>query len=180
MSARSGEWVDMAEFGSGDVPAADAADLDRIEVFRSTVEVMLEDGVLTREEKRIIIRLAKALGLRDDEPGRVYAAIQRGEAMEAGEPLSRTQQREVYGKVVEVALLNASLSRDEFRVLQHLQSLMHISVDEHNAFLARTEEIARDRLRDPRAIERVMETVRDLSDIVVDGIRRPFNGRERA
>jgi hypothetical protein len=85
----------------------------------------------------------------------------------------------VYGKVVEVALLNASLSRDEFRVLQHLQSLMHISVDEHNTFLARTEEIARDRLRDPRAIERVMETVRDLSDIVVDGIRRPFNGRER-
>jgi hypothetical protein len=170
----------MAVFGRADVTAGAAADLDRIEVFRSTVEVMLEDGVLTREEKRIIIRLAKALGLQDDQPGMVYAAIQRGEALEAGEPLNHHQQREVYGKVVEVALLNASLSRDEFRVLQHLQSLMHISVDEHNRFLARTEEIARDRLRDPRAIERVMETVRDLSDIVVDGIRRPFNGRERA
>lgn len=169
----------MAGASSRAVPAVQTADLDRVEVFRSTVEIMLEDGVLTREEKRIIIRLAKALGLEDGQPAAIYNAILEGSDLPEGEPLTHSRQREVYGKVVEVALLNASISRDELRVLQHLQTVMGITAAEHQTFLARTEEIARDRLRDPRAIERVMETVRDLSDIVVDGIRRPFNGRER-
>jgi hypothetical protein len=34
-----------------------------LDVFRSTIEVMLVDGVLTREEKRLIIKLASALNL---------------------------------------------------------------------------------------------------------------------
>ncbi len=30
--------------------------LNNIEVFKTTVQVMLEDGVLTREEKRLVIK----------------------------------------------------------------------------------------------------------------------------
>ena len=56
-----------------------ASDLDNIQVFKSTVEVMLEDGVLTREEKRLVIKLSSALGLGQDEPGLVYRAIREGE-----------------------------------------------------------------------------------------------------
>ena len=44
-------------------------------VFRTTIEVMLRDGILTREEKRLIIKLANALGLSPDEPAEIYAAI---------------------------------------------------------------------------------------------------------
>ena len=51
--------------------------LGTLEVFRSTVEVMLVDGVLTREEKRLIIKLASALRLRSDEPAYIYEAIQK-------------------------------------------------------------------------------------------------------
>ena len=46
-----------------------------LSVFRTTTEVMLRDGVLTREEKRLIIKLANALGLSADEPAEIYAAI---------------------------------------------------------------------------------------------------------
>ena len=37
---------------------------------------MLVDGVLTREEKRLIIKLASALKLSPEEPAYVYEAIQ--------------------------------------------------------------------------------------------------------
>ena len=39
-----------------------------LDVFRSTVEVMLIDGRLTREEKRLTIKLASALGLTAEQP----------------------------------------------------------------------------------------------------------------
>ena len=36
-------------------------------MFRTTTEVMLRDGVLTREEKRLIIKLANSLGLSPED-----------------------------------------------------------------------------------------------------------------
>ena len=38
-----------------------AKTVHRLAAFRSTIEVMLLDGVLTREEKRLIIRLSLVL-----------------------------------------------------------------------------------------------------------------------
>lgn len=46
-----------------------------LEAFHSTISVMLVDKVLTREEKRLIIKLASALGLSEDEPSRIYQAV---------------------------------------------------------------------------------------------------------
>ena len=46
-----------------------------LDVFRSTIEVMLVDGVLTREEKRLIIKLASALNLTPEQPAEIYEAI---------------------------------------------------------------------------------------------------------
>ena len=39
-----------------------------LEVFHSTISVMLVDGILTREEKRLVIKLASALGLNETQP----------------------------------------------------------------------------------------------------------------
>ena len=50
-----------------------------LEAFHSTISVMLVDKVLTREEKRLIIKLASALGLSEEEPSQVYQAIRNGE-----------------------------------------------------------------------------------------------------
>ena len=155
------------------VPSHQSPDLDRLDLFRSTIEVMLADGVLTREEKRLAIRLATALKLAEEEPAQAYAAVENGDPLPEGRPIDHNGQREVYGKVVDVALLNASLSRDEFRVLEHLRDVMNITQDEHEHFLHQVGEKARLRLSDPKAIERVRETITDLSTIV-------FSRRERA
>lgn len=155
------------------MPTPRRPDLDRLEVFRSIVEVMLTDGVLTREEKRLAIRLATALKLEEEQPAQAYAAVENGAELPEGKPLTHDEQRDAYGKVVAVALLNASLSRDEFRVLEHLQDLMGITPEEHEKCLAQAEELAKLRLSDPKAIERVRETITDLSTIV-------FSRRDRA
>ena len=55
-----------------------------LDVFRSTTEIMLRDGVLTREEKRLIIKLANALGLSAEEPTDVYAAMRENRETEPG------------------------------------------------------------------------------------------------
>ena len=84
--------------------------LGSLDVFRSTVEVMLGDGVLTREEKRLIIKLGSVLKLAPEEPAYVYSCIQSGEASRSGEPVSPEDMRDIYTKVFEVAIVNASLS----------------------------------------------------------------------
>ena len=103
-----------------------ASDLDNIQVFKSTVEVMLEDGVLTREEKRLVIKLSSALGLDQDEPGLVYRAIREGGELPSGKSISHDEARSIYMKILEVALVNASLSMDEFRVLDHLRTVSEL------------------------------------------------------
>ena len=67
--------------------------------FRSTVEVMLTDGVLTREEKRLIIKLASALKLAPEEPAYIYEAIQNGTETRSGTPISKDEMRLIYTKV---------------------------------------------------------------------------------
>ena len=53
-----------------------------LEAFHSTISVMLADKVLTREEKRLIIKLASALGLNEDEPSQIYQAVIENNACE--------------------------------------------------------------------------------------------------
>jgi len=72
-----------------------STELGTLDVFRSTVEVMLADGVLTREEKRLIIKLASSLGLSSEEPAYVYEAIQSGTETKAGAPISAENMRSI-------------------------------------------------------------------------------------
>ena len=89
-------------------------------VFRTTIEVMLRDGILTREEKRLIIKLANALGLSPDEPAEIYAAIREQRETEAGREVTPNEQRLVYTRVFEVAIVNASLSKEDFEKVINL------------------------------------------------------------
>jgi hypothetical protein len=96
-------------------------DINSLEVFKGTLEVMLEDGVLTREEKRLVIKLATLLDLEPDEPARVYEAITEKKEVEGGRAIGRIKQLKVYQNLYEVALLNESLSKDEWRVIHHMK-----------------------------------------------------------
>ena len=59
-----------------------------LEAFQSTIEVMLVDGILTREEKRLVIKLASALNLDEDEPSKIYEAIRNGKSVKGGNPIT--------------------------------------------------------------------------------------------
>ena len=96
---------------------------------------MLLDGVLTREEKRLIIKLASLLELKAEEPAMAYAAIQEGEELSGGKSIDRQKQLKVYEKIYEVALLNESLSQDEWRVIRYIKELFDISDSEDKKVL---------------------------------------------
>ena len=93
---------------------------------------MLLDGILTREEKRLIIRLSSCLDLEPHQPAEIYQAIIDGADTEDGEVLSAEEQHEIYKTVFEVAIINASLSKDEFRVMAHLRDIFAIDDEEQN------------------------------------------------
>ena len=118
-----------------------------LDVFRSTTEVMLRDGVLTREEKRLIIKLANALGLSDNEPAMVYNAIREDKNLDPGRDVSFNEQRLVYTRVFEVAIVNASLSKDEFAVLAHLRDQFNINDDDHSRIEADLRDMIRQKPR---------------------------------
>lgn len=139
-----------------------------LEVFQSTIEVMLVDGVLTREEKRLVIKLASALNLEEDQPSKIYEAVRLGKKLEGGTPISLTEAKNIYTKVFEIAIVNASLSRDEFRVLAHLRDIFQIDDQEHEKIEAKLREIVKEKFEDPNVIDKMLGTLRDSVSLVGD------------
>ena len=129
---------------------------------------MLVDGRLTREEKRLTIKLASSLELTEEQPALIYKAIQNNTESEAGELVSMEKAREIYTKVFEVAIVNASLSRDEFRVLAHLRSEFEIDDDEHQSIETQLREIVKDKFEDPSVVDKMLLTLRDSVGLVGD------------
>jgi uncharacterized tellurite resistance protein B-like protein len=136
-------------------------------VFRSTVEVMLSDGILTREEKRLIIKLASALDLTPEMPGTIYADIREDNSTVVGRIVDAAEQRGVYTRVYEVAIVNASLSQDEFRVLAHLREIFSIDDDEHSKIEKNLQEIMEERFDDNKNfLDKMLNTLKDSVSLV--------------
>ena len=137
-----------------------------LSVFRTTTEVMLRDGVLTREEKRLIIKLANALGLSADEPAEIYAAIREDRETDEGREVTPNEQRLVYTRVFEVAIVNASLSKDEFAVLAHLRGLFNINDDDHSRIEADLRDMIRQKTEDENVVDKLLGTLKDSVSLV--------------
>lgn len=137
-----------------------------LDVFRSTTEVMLRDGILTREEKRLIIKLANALGLSDNEPAMVYNAIKENKNLDPGRDVSFNEQRLVYTRVFEVAIVNASLSKDEFAVLAHLRDQFNINDDDHSRIEADLRDMIRQKTEDENVVDKLLGTLKDSVSLV--------------
>ena len=147
-------------------------------VFRTTVEVMLRDGVLTREEKRLIIKLANALGLSPEEPAEIYSAIREGRDSGSGREVSPNEQRLVYTRVFEVAIVNASLSKDEFAVLANLRAQFNIDDDDHARIEADLRDMIRQKTEDENVVDILLGTLKDSVSLVgslFDGVRTKSN-----
>tara|TARA_B100000405_G_scaffold149841_1_gene104729 strand:- start:497 stop:970 length:474 start_codon:yes stop_codon:yes gene_type:complete len=147
-------------------------------VFRTTVEVMLRDGVLTREEKRLIIKLANSLGLSPEEPAEIYSAIRDGRDSESGREVTPNEQRLVYTRVFEVAIVNASLSKDEFAVLANLRAQFNIDDDDHARIEADLRDMIRQKTEDENVVDILLGTLKDSVSLVgslFDGVRTKSN-----
>ena len=121
---------------------------------------MLLDGILTREEKRLIIRLSSCLDLEPHQPAEIYQAIINGVETEDGDILSAEEQHEVYKTVFEVAIINASLSKDEFRVMAHLREILAIDDKEHDLVEQELRDMVKERFEDPNMVEKTLNTLR--------------------
>ncbi len=137
-----------------------------LDVFRTTTEVMLRDGVLTREEKRLIIKLANALGLSENEPADVYAAIRENKKTDSGREVTPNEQRLVYTRVFEVAIVNASLSKDEFAVLAHLRDQFSIDDEDHTRIEADLRDMIRQKTEDENVVDKLLGTLKDSVSLV--------------
>jgi len=155
------------------------SNIHRLTAFRSTVEVMLADGVLTREEKRLIIRLSSCLSLESHQPAEIYQAIIDGKKTEKGDKLTEEEQREVYKTIFEIAIINASLSKDEFRVMAHLRDIFSIDDEEHQVVENELRDMVKERFEDPNVVEKTLSTLRDSVRLVTtlfDNVRKKNHG----
>ena len=153
--------------------------MHRLAAFRSTIEVMLADGILTREEKRLIIRLSSCLNLESHQPAEIYQAIIDDKETDKGDKLTEEEQREVYKTIFEIAIINASLSKDEFRVMAHLRDIFSIDDEEHQLVEDELREMVRERFEDPNVVEKTLNTLRDSVRLVTtlfDNVRKKNHG----
>ena len=155
------------------------SNIHRLAAFRSTIEVMLADGILTREEKRLIIRLSSCLNLESHQPAEIYQAIIDDKETDKGDKLTEEEQREVYKTIFEIAIINASLSKDEFRVMAHLRDIFSIDDEEHQLVKDELREMVRERFEDPNVVEKTLNTLRDSVRLVTtlfDNVRKKNHG----
>ena len=141
------------------------SEVNTLEVFKGTVEVMLIDGILTREEKRLVIKLASLLELESEEPTIAYQAITENASVKGGKNINRRKQLVVYESLYEVALLNESLSQDEWRVIRFIKNLFDISDEEDEVALANIKRSVEEKFEEG-VVDKVLHALKDSVTIV--------------
>ena len=145
------------------------AESDRCRGFWNAARLALRDGQLSNGEKRILVKLAHALKLDDNEPKMIYEAITEGREPEEGGILDDWEMRIVYGQVLEAMLIHTDRSDDVLEQIAYLRGMFGIDSDEHRA-IARSldrqlEEIVHRTFIDEFR-ERLKDSVERMGDIV--------------
>jgi len=108
---------------------------ETLNVFSAVIRVVLSDGVLTQEEKRLIITIGRELELDDGDPVKVYEAVVRGEEIDGGREMTRKERVDLYRKSWMTVHFNEDESEDEAAVMKCLREELHFSKDEANAII---------------------------------------------
>jgi hypothetical protein len=139
------------------------------EVYATVIEVLLRDGVLTREEQRLATRLAILLFKKENDlktlPGEIYNSVIAGDVVNGGEIINKDERLQIYEEMFETAFVNASLSHDEMAVIAILRSGLRITDKEHELAI----EIVRGTLEesdDPKLLQKVKEDLAGVIDLV--------------
>ena len=139
-----------------------------ISTFQGVVSIVLKDGEITREEKRLVIKLASLLGLEEDAPKRVYDAIVSGEKLEGGNEISNEERLKIYAGMFQTAYLNASISEDEYLVVAYLRYLFDISDEENELVMNGIHDELEEHVE--KNVFQVVEKGFDQAKDVVDGL----------
>jgi len=143
-----------------------------LELFSDCVTVMLKDGILTREERRLISALSRNLQLKDGEPLQVYEKVKIGEKITGGELISREKQLEIFQNIYEVALVGA-LSKDEWRILAFLRQEFGITEEDHENIQNNLKNNIKERY-EPKVVESLLKTIEDSATTITKMIGRLF------
>ena len=111
----------------------DGVEPNRRKVFWNATRLALRDGQLSSGEKRVLVKLAHALKLEDDEPEMIYDAVMEGKEPRGGEALDKLEMRLVYGQVLEAMLIHTDRSDDVLAQIAFLRSMFGIDESEHRA-----------------------------------------------
>tara|TARA_B100000676_G_scaffold116011_1_gene115456 strand:- start:2863 stop:3330 length:468 start_codon:yes stop_codon:yes gene_type:complete len=106
---------------------------DCLEVFRGATRLALRDGHLSNGEKRLLVKLAHALKLKEDEPRMVYDSVVEDNSLSAGRILGDQEKMLVYEQVLEGVLIHTDRSEDELMLVAYLRKAFQISDAEHRA-----------------------------------------------
>ncbi len=109
---------------------------ETLNVFSAVIQVVLSDGVLTQEEKRLIITIGRELELDDGDPLKVYEAVLRGEEIDGGREMTRKERVDLYRKSWMTVHFNEDESEDEAAVMKCLREELHFSKEEAGAIIA--------------------------------------------
>ena len=102
-------------------------------VFHGATRIALRDGQLSNGEKRLLVKLAHALRLDEEEPKQVYDAVVGGTDPGEGRQISDLEMRLVYEQVLEAVLIHTDRSDDELTLVAYLRRAFSISDAEHRA-----------------------------------------------
>ena len=106
---------------------------DCLEVFRGATRLALRDGHLSNGEKRLLVKLAHALRLSEDEPRMGYDSVVGDASLTAGREWGGQEKMIVYEQVLEAVLIHTDRSEDELMLVAYLRKAFQISDAEHRA-----------------------------------------------
>ena len=108
---------------------------ETLKVFSAIIRVVLSDGILTQEEKRLIITIGRELELDDGDPLKVYEAVKHGEEIVGGREMTRKERVDLYRKSWMTVHFNEDESDDEAAVMKCLREELHFSKDEADSII---------------------------------------------
>ena len=106
---------------------------DCLAVFHGATRIALRDGQLSNGEKRLLVKLAHALKLDEDEPRQVYDAVIENREPGRGRQISDLEMMLVYGQVLEAVLIHTDRSDDELTLVAYLRRAFSISDADHRS-----------------------------------------------
>ena len=134
------------------------------DIFAGALRVMLSDGVLTREERRLTAALSRHMKLKDEDPLEIYEAVISGKEISGGKEITEEYGQEIYVRVYEVALVGV-LSNDEWQLLGYLRDVFGIDEKTHREIEALLMKVVEEKY-EPKMHQKMIGHLKDSVSII--------------